>query len=82
MQLGSVVYQGKEGTVPWTLHRTNLVARALGHASDTRCEGLADDVRCSEECGPTGDLDEAELCRWPVELVREGAAVSLPGQKL
>ena len=67
--------------MPWTLNSTNLVARALGHASDTRCEGLADDVRCSEECSPAGDLDEAELCRWQVELVREDAAVPLQGQK-
>ena len=82
LQLGSVVYQGKEGAVPRALNRTNLVARALGHASDTRCEGLADDVRCSEVCGPAGDLDEAELCRWQVELVREDTAIPLSGAKL
>ena len=81
LQLGSVVRQGGRG-VSWTLDSTNLVARALGHASDACCEGLGDDVRCSEECGPAGDLDEAELCRWPVELVREDAAVPLPSQKL
>ena len=78
-----VVCQGGR-RVWWTLDSTNLVVRGhgLGHASDACCEGLADDVRCSEVCGPAGDLDEAELCRWQVELVCENTVVPVPRKEL